>query len=96
MTEYIARNKVLAKAAPVEGCFSDMVSVYDVAAIPAADVVEVKHGTWNYLDMNIKYNTHVVECSECGAFLNISILDWGIYSNYCPNCGARMRGAEDE
>ena len=39
--EYIERDKVLAKAAPVEGCFSDMVSAYDVASIPAADVVEV-------------------------------------------------------
>ncbi len=41
MDEYIEREAALAKAAPIEGCFSNMVSVYDIAAIPAADVVEV-------------------------------------------------------
>lgn len=39
--KYIEQEKVLAKAAPVAGCFSDMISAYDVAMIPAADVVEV-------------------------------------------------------
>ena len=39
--KYIEREKVLAKAAHVEGYFSDMISAYDVAMIPAADVVEV-------------------------------------------------------
>ena len=39
--KYIEREKVLAKAAPVAGYFSDMISAYDVAMIPAADVVEV-------------------------------------------------------
>lgn len=39
--KYIEQEKVLAKAAPVEGYFSDMISAYDVVMIPAADVVEV-------------------------------------------------------
>ena len=39
--EYVEREAVLAKAALVAGCFSNMVSAYDIAAIPAADVVEV-------------------------------------------------------
>lgn len=39
--KYIEREKVLAKAAPTAGCFSDMISANDVAMIPAADVVEV-------------------------------------------------------
>ena len=38
MVEYIEREKVLSKAAPVEGCFSDMISAYDVVMLPAADV----------------------------------------------------------
>lgn len=33
-------------------------------------------------------------CSKCGAYAEDKIIDceW----NYCPNCGARMRGANDE
>ena len=41
MTEYIEREKVLSKAAPLAGCFSNMISAYDVIMIPAADVVPV-------------------------------------------------------
>ena len=33
---------------------------------------------------------HEYECSECG-FHNK-----GGKSNYCPNCGAKMKGADDE
>lgn len=38
----------------------------------------------------IKMPYHVTECSECG----FSLEDWiqGAFYNYCPNCGADMRG----
>ena len=41
MVEYIEREKVLSKATPVAGCFSDMISAYDVIMLPASDVVPV-------------------------------------------------------
>ena len=82
MTEYIEREKVLSKAAPLAGCFSNMISAYDVIMIPAADVVPVRHGRWlcgDYYDIGDV-------CSEC---------DWDSQMThpsyrYCPNCGARM------
>ena len=80
MSEHIEREAVLAKAAPVEGCFSDMVSAYDVAAIPAADVATVVHGRWKWKRLGC------VECSRCHKENNIRKF------SYCPNCGARMDG----
>ncbi len=82
MTEYIAREKVLSKAAPVAGCFSNMISAYDVIMLPAADVAPVRHGRWLYGDY---YDIGDV-CSEC---------DWDSQMThppyrYCPNCGAKM------
>ena len=56
----------------------------------AADVAPVQHGRWigdhDYL-----------KCPECSVmvkrdFTFFDIGDW----NYCPNCGARMDGAENE
>lgn len=82
MAEYIEREKVLSKAAPLAGCFSYMISAYDVIMIPAADVAPVRHGRWlcgDYYDIGDV-------CSEC---------DWDSQMThpsyrYCPNCGARM------
>lgn len=68
---------------------------------PTADAVEVKHG-YNATDM------HPVDefiCSVCGFICNDyteAVYDWdGDYTyyrecefKYCPNCGARMDGAE--
>ena len=80
MAEYIEREKVLSKAAPVAGCFSNMISAYDVIMLTAADVAPVRHGRWLYHTL-IDGHTHA-ECSECH---KIRIID-----NFCPNCGAKM------
>ena len=51
--------------------------------IPAADVAEVKHGKW-IKPTNEPY-TMLAKCSVCG-------FDLGFITNFCPNCGADMRG----
>lgn len=61
-------------------------------AIPAADVAPVQHGRW-------QYNTdfYVWCCSECGENPHKGT---GVVTTaeklpaYCPNCGAKMDGAE--
>ena len=81
MKEYIEREAVLKKAVEVSGCFSEMVSAWDIAHEPAADVAEVRHGRWIE-------NTF---CSCCGGFGEDdkgNIIQ--SFYNYCPNCGARM------
>lgn len=84
MVEYIEREKVLSKAAPVEGCFSDMISAYDVVMLPAADVAPIRHGRWG---------THSdrpdsLICSVCNCGFDMWKHD---PHNYCPNCGAKMQ-----
>ena len=49
--------------------------------IPAADVVEVKHGEW-------ENNGDFYCCSEC---INYTSYDY----DYCPYCGAKMDGRRD-
>ena len=63
-------------------------AVTRVENFPAADVAPVQHGKWLYGDY---YDIGDV-CSEC---------DWDSKMThpsyrYCPNCGARMDGGEDE
>ena len=71
--------------APDEWCKGRMANrILD--EIPAADVVEVKHGRW----VSIADKPHMIyECSSCKD-------RWGygsvIHMNYCPNCGCKMDG----
>lgn len=54
------------------------------------DVAPVRHGHWIEQE---KYNFGTMyDCSICGD----RILDNGHSWNYCPNCGADMRGSNDE
>ena len=60
----------------------------DFYSIPAADVAPVRHGRW------IEDHDYL-KCPECSVmvkrdFTFFDIGDW----NYCPNCGAKMDGAE--
>lgn len=67
----------------------------DIDELPTADVVERKRGK-NICDSVIGHCEF--KCSICGAdALSISCgsLDGGKF-NYCPNCGADMRGERDD
>lgn len=63
--------------------------------LPAADVVEVKHGYWKRTEEPLGWqDVTLAECSVCGeGWLtddNFSIEEFVDYWHYCPNCGAKM------
>lgn len=70
-----------------------------ITSMPAADVVEVRHGRWiederTYPGPGLKNNL----CSVCGEIAGSwkEGLEPGRKWAYCPNCGAMMDGKEDE
>ena len=89
MPEYIEREKVLSKAAPVEGCFSDMISAYDVIVLPAADVAPVVHSRWAH------FGGDEWGCPVCG-FVITTEGSWDKPTKkYCENCGTKMDGGAE-
>lgn len=67
--------------------FEDLAN--ELEDFPAADVAPVRHGRWA---LNKKYGDY--ECSECGQG-DVKAMDFtNLKMRYCPNCGARMDGAE--
>lgn len=59
-----------------------------LASVPAADVVPVVHGWWDANEI----------CSLCGekSTEGLDATIWNYWlPNYCPNCGAKMDGGED-
>lgn len=62
-----------------------------IKAIPSADRPS---GEW-IDDIEAESNgDYWANCSRCG--MQIDVHENRGYYNYCPNCGARMRGADDE
>lgn len=84
MSDYIKREDV-------ENMLENAVIVHDgehcgycteyvsIDKIPAADVVEVKHGKWDR-------NPIAIVCSECGKAFGLVEM----FAHYCPSCGAKM------
>lgn len=75
---------------------------HEINSIPAADVVEVRHGRWvdenknpiPWDECNSKCPSHSAYCSECGEWLTGSD-EYPAIGLYCPNCGALMREIEN-
>lgn len=73
-----------------------------VKALPTADVVEVKRGEWICV-YDSQYGETKVTCSVCedDRYINgcyVGLDDEPLYDedNYCPNCGADMRGGKND
>lgn len=56
---------------------------------PTVDAVEVVHGRWEPYAIQPNGFVGSYRCAACG---NASIND----SNYCPNCGAKMDGGNED
>jgi hypothetical protein len=62
----------------------------------AADVAPVRHArwiTWEEAGNDIP-SPHRHECSACHDAAQVLINNIELLSDYCPNCGAKMDGAE--
>ena len=69
-------------------------AIETIRMCPAADVQEVKHGKWNSVSVsNYFYGFY---CSNCHKSGNVpTVMGEPMYS-YCPWCGAKMDGEQDE
>lgn len=59
----------------------------EIAQLPTVDAAPVVHGRWKKAHIN-----GYLKCNHCeDAFIYADWLESGKW-NYCPNCGAKMRG----
>lgn len=83
--EYIPRKSAL------QAIYTSTAPALEVKAIPAADVVPVRHGTWIKADEQpyFRKHYHAKVCSECGKRKDGKWL-------YCPYCGSKNQdGGKD-
>ena len=58
---------------------------------PAEDVVQVVHAYWIPQKENYEFKEAWMKCSACG----YPVSRWTGNTNFCPNCGADMRGEQE-
>lgn len=91
--EYIRREDAL--EITTRTCGDYAAAFAEIRKLPAADVAPVVHGKW----VHSRYDRSsgqfdVVKCSRCG--LEAYAMAYHVRDgNYCPNCGARMGGGND-
>lgn len=73
-----------------------------VKSLPATDVEPVRHGRWECVYDDSTGETDIT-CSHCkntrtvnGCFVSTDGKSCYFEDDYCPNCGAKMQGAENE
>ena len=101
MAEYVEREQAInfARASAAAAYNRDDFGTYrdlnafiaTLVQIPAADVAPVVHGHWKHVaGMNSK-------CSVCERYFPVNeFVKRPFDINYCPNCGAKMDGKEQE
>ena len=66
--------------------------MYAIDEQPTVDAEPVKRGMWTFIRLTDKdYGHKAKECSSCGSTF-FDTKQW----NYCPNCGAYMKGIGDD
>lgn len=99
MTEYIEREaafKAYTDLLKREGDIYTTDVTDALLSIPSADVAPVRHGRWGnrWICSNMAGYEYAYSCSECGKpTYRISTLE--PMPPYCPNCGAKMDGGEE-
>lgn len=90
MDDLISRKALLEKAweADTQCGYVQVVDVGDIEDAPAVDAASVVHGRWE--PFGGKYYSRK-KCSCCGW----DGQEWIKFYNFCPNCGAKMDGGND-
>lgn len=100
MDEYIRKQDAI-DVISIGGitCHKELVDIWEIEAIPAADVVPVVHGEW--ADKEVIHKRCIEEwqsarCSACGKYHTTPYMYYFDDFNFCPNCGAKMDGERKE
>lgn len=102
MAEYIDRaaavKSVLRMRRPENSVAQNrMLSIIqmDMLKLPAADVAPVVHGKW-IVRFDGPYKRRRCYCSHCGKHNGVGGIAKNQEKPYCPNCGAKMDGGDND
>ena len=80
--------------------FKECIKNATIKKIREFDAVPVVHGRW--LERHMVHDAHLIDewqsalCSRCGKYHTTPYLYYFENYKYCPNCGAKMDGRDDD
>jgi hypothetical protein len=88
--EVVVIDKVCSLGVATE--FIDAIRAIPPADRPQGEWIKHEHGFWTFVNDRGERDGWLpdYECNLCGSRA------WRYATNYCPNCGCRMKGADDE
>lgn len=92
-TDLISRQDAIEMAVDVEtpqGTYERAIYVDDLMALPSADAVQ---GEWKPFDLT--WGRNVYFCTACQKSTEVPTVNGQPSYNFCPNCGARMKGGAE-
>lgn len=101
MSDYIDRDELIKHINDLPTWWGDGSGVYtfypievmvSIANAPAVDVQEVRHGEWRLCYEDCREQIAGDECSACGFQHYGTCIS---HYHYCPNCGAKMDGGNN-
>ena len=66
-------------------------AIEDIRALPSADRPQ---GEW--IKFGLGRGTRILFCTNCERRIEVPLSQGDSNYDFCPNCGARMKGADDE
>lgn len=82
----------------MDGHMDQQRAIHMVELLPSTDRPKSEWKEVGSFEDEIGVRTYVLWCQNCGALHRVRKLCTGEYVNaeYCPHCGADMRGVDDE
>lgn len=95
--ETIYREDAIKAVEELPNAYNGWSDAYDKAYIISTleEVPKADRPQGKWIAKTENYHSHWV-CSECGGWALLEYNEQMCLSNYCPNCGCRMKGADDE
>lgn len=74
---------------------NDILTMLNDSVVFDPDNLRLK-GRWNIVELDKATNRITIECTECGMVEETSLTAYGLNRDFCPSCGADMRGGGED